>query len=305
MRYLKYALPALLCACAESSFSSRAESDTALDAGDNAAMEGDGALAAIRIDVTPSGDSVYLPQSVLVELPEAGAADLLRNLDVRLDETRTLSGQITSFQAAPLGDVEVPGTITEPFVGRVNMIDRSSQARRTVDVINGTFEMQLPAGEYQLGVIPADSELQPFYIDSAYALDSDRRDFELDLGFGAPVFGMVLQSDGTPVPGVTEVWLEDVATGLAGPKSTADALGNFLLRAYPGEYRVIARGNSRSAIPRLSEAVTVTEADLAFVELDMGLVEPVEVFGRVINSAGRGLYQTKIRFTSISLRDAL
>jgi hypothetical protein len=299
-------LALLATACAESSLNKAELYDTgnfATDGEDTDAL-GSGP-ARLRVDVVPNGDSTYLPQSVVIDMASGDAAALLADLDVQLAQTRTLAGRITAFQASPYGDISVPGTSTEPLVGRVGLTAPEGLARKTVDVEDGTFALQLPAGaDYRLSIQPEDSAQQPFTIIDPYALLDDETGFDLDLGFGSPVHGRVVQADGTPAPGITEVWLEDLETGLTGPRVATDAEGNYMLRAFEGEYRVAAEGNERSAIPRVSELVTVLEDEAVRVDLDLGTVEPIEATGRVIDADGRALYQATVRFTALSLDEA-
>ena len=42
--------------------------------------------------------------------------------------------------------------------------------------------------------------MQPFYILDPHSLQQDDSGFELSLGFGSPVYGRVVQTDGTPAP---------------------------------------------------------------------------------------------------------
>jgi hypothetical protein len=293
-------------ACSEASLDKAGAYDTAnyaTGAEDTDAL-GNGP-ARLCVDVVPNGDFAYLPQSVVVDLDAGDPASILGDLDVQLSPTRTLAGRITAFQAAPYGDISVPGAASEPLVGRVGLSAPEGLARKTVDVDDGTFALRLPAGDdYRLAVQPADSEQQPFTIIEPYALLDDQTGFDLDLGFGSPVHGRVVQSDGTPAPGITEVWLEDVATGLAGPRVATDAEGNFMLRAFEGEYRVVAEGNERSAIPRISDVVTVVENEAVRIDLDLGTVAPIEAAGRVVDADGSGLYQATVRFTALALDDA-
>lgn len=299
-------LALLLTGCAEASLNKAEAFDTgyATAGGDDADALADGP-ARLRVDVVPNGDSAYLPQSVIVDLDTDNPASVLADLDLDLSPTRTLAGRITAFQAAPYGDVSVPGSVSEPLAGRVSMTAPEGLARKTVDVDDGTFAMRLPAGDdYRLAVLPADSTQQPFAIVDPYVLAQDVTGFDLDLGFGSPVHGRVVQEDGSPAPGVTEVWLEDLATGLAGPRVATDAEGNYMLRAFEGEYRVVAEGSERSTVPRVGAPVSVLEFEAVRVDLDLGTVNPVEAAGRVLDADGSGLYQATVRFTALDLDEA-
>jgi len=261
--------------------------------------------ARVRLDILPSGESGYLPQSVVYDLQSEASWERLAGLAVDLEPSRTLAGRITAFEAAPLSDVGVPGTTTSPFLGRLSVSASEGLARRSVDVEDGTFALELPASaDYRLAIQPADAKLQPFSVIEPFDLSESDTEFLLELGFGSPVYGRVVQADGSPAPGVTEVWLEDVRTGLSGPRATTDTEGNYLLRAFEGEYRVAAAGSERSTIPRVSESVTVVSGEASRVDLDLGFVDIVEVGGRVVDTSGRGLYQATIRFTALELDEA-
>lgn len=298
-------LAMLAIGCAEYSQKTAGYLDTGADmAADGDEGAPDSGPARLRVDVVPNGDTDYLPQSVLFDLASQDPSSLLADLDVDLSPSRTLTGRVSAFEAAPYGDVSVPGSISEPLLGRISLSAEEGLARKTVDIEDGTFTLQLPADDYRLAVLPADSEMQPFYVVDPYALQQDVTSFDLELGFGSPVHGQVVQADGTPAPGITEVWLEDTLTGLAGPRIATDPDGYYMLRAFEGDYRVIAEGSERSTVPRVSGTVTVEASLAARVDLDLGSVAPVEASGRVLDGNGRALYQATIRFTSLALDDA-
>jgi hypothetical protein len=298
-------LAMLAVGCAEYSTQAAGAYDTANDMATGADEDAlDSGPARLRVDVVPNGDSAYLPQSVVFDLSSQDPASLLADLDVELSPTRTLAGRVSAFEAAPYGDVSVPGSVSEPLVGRISMTAEEGLARKTVDIEDGTFALRLPADDYRLAVLPADSERQPFYVVDPYALRQDDTGFDLELGFGSPVHGQVLQTDGSPAPGITEVWLEDTLTGLTGPRVATDADGNYMLRAFEGDYRVLAEGSERSTVPRVSGTVTVEASTAARVDLDLGTVVPVEASGRVLDADGSALYQATIRFTALALDDA-
>ena len=298
-------LALLALGCAEYSAKSGAAFDTgngvATGADEDASASGP---ARLRVDIIPNGASAYLSQSVVFDLESEDPASLLADLDVELSPSRTLAGRISAFEAAPYGDVSVPGAVSEPLLGRISLSSGEGLARKTVDIEDGTFALRLPADDYRLAVLPADSERQPFYVVDPYALQQDETGFDLELGFGSPVHGRVVQSDGAPAPGITEVWLEDTLTGLTGPRVATDTEGNYMLRAFEGEYLVVAEGSARSTVPRVASRVIVEEAVAARVDLDLGMVAPVEAGGRVIDADGSGLYQATIRFTALDLDDA-
>lgn len=298
-------LALLALGCAEGDLMAAGARDTANEAtaGEDADALADGP-ARLRVDVVPNGDSAYLPQSVVFDLAFEDPASLLADLDVDLSPSRTFAGRISAFEAAPYGDVSVPGTVSQALSGRVSLSAADGLARKTVDIVDGTFAMRLPADDYRLAILPEDSERQPFYVVDPYSLRQDETGFELELGFGSPVYGRVVQADGTPAPGTTEVWLEDVETGLAGPRVATDAAGNYMLRAFEGEHRVVAEGSERSTVPRVSDTITVESATASRVDLDLGYVDPVEATGRVVDAGGRGLYQATIRFTALALDEA-
>jgi len=292
-------------ACSASDLAKGGQFDTAAgvaEADEDATASGP---ARLRVDILPSGDSAYLPQSFVYDLQTTDPYSLLGSLSVDLEPSRTLAGRVTAFEAAPFSDVSVPGTTTSPFLGRLSVTAPEGLARRSVDVDDGSFEVQLPAAtDYRLAIQPADSALQPFVVLEPFDLTESDTDFLLELGFGSPVHGRVVQSDGSPAPGVTEVWLEDGRTGLAGPRVATDIEGNFMLRAFEGEHRLVAQGSERSTIPRVSAPVTVVGGDATRVDLDLGFVDIVEAGGRVVDADGRGLYQATIRFTSLELDEA-
>ena len=192
----------LLSACASQEMSASDYWDTAAsDAAWGGDVDESAAPARLRVDILPSGDSAYLPQSVVFDLSEVDPVTLLENLSLDLAPTRRLEGQVTAFDAAPYSDVTVPGSTSVPLVGRVGLSAPAGQARKTVDVENGLFAIELPAAsDYRLVVQPADSAAAVHH-HRALRSHQRRHGFTLDLGFGSPVHGRVVQSDGTVARG--------------------------------------------------------------------------------------------------------
>ncbi len=290
------ALLCLLPACAST--------DMALDEGAGA----DGALdsgaenlsRAIRIDVLPSGDSPVLAQSRIF------AADAWQAVIVDLQPTLSWSGQVVGFRATPY-DITVPGEARVPVVARVEAIVPGQRGGAAgVTDSDGTFSLQLPAGEgYRVSVLPDSPALLPFLVLTDQSFDADLRNQDLDLGYGQAVSGRVAQDDGSPLPATATAWLEQLPTGVAGPRAVVDSDGFFMLRALPGDYRLVVSGaGSTSFIPTVTQRITVTEDGPVRADVSMGRILPLRVDGRALGADGRSMPGTEVRFAAVHLRDA-
>lgn len=310
LRTLLALAPLVLAGCAESSLNAKDYAEQFSDSG--AATEAlDGQLLTLRVDVVPPGGSGLLPQSAVYDLPSS-PADFLSDLDVSLSATRSLSGEVRGFLATPyLGDIEVPGQASVPVAATVSLEQPFSLARATVDAPDGAFSLEVPsAADHVLAVVPEDGQRLPFLAVDPYALTQNETGEVFELGSGLPVYGTVTQDDGGGPLGTAQIWLEDLATGVAGPKVDVEPDGHFMVRALPGSYRVVAAGDSRSPTPRVTSEINVLEpedgeaGDATRVDLGLGSLAAARTAGRVLDSSGVPLYQATIRFTSLALDQA-
>jgi hypothetical protein len=301
---LLFALSALT-ACADADLSAmEVREGAAFDTAGPASNDGAAEERILRVDLTPSGGSGLLAQSVL--LPVDVAAPGLEGLTLDLAPTAVFSGAVQAFVASPYDGLSVPGTPDAPLdaVVSATLVGTRTAASALTDAA-GAFEMSLPAlPDYQIAVLPRDAANVPFFVRSGADLRAGLEE-DFALGFGAPVFGRVSQADGTPVgPGV-EVWLEDAATGVAGPRVTPASTGHYQLRALPGAYFLVVQGIRSSYIPRQAVGLAVEGADPVEVNVNMGVLTPVEARGVVTDAGGRGLKDVRVRFRSNRFDDTV
>jgi hypothetical protein len=255
----------------------------------------------LRIDVVPNGSSAYGPQSVEIDISDGGD---IPDLEVKLEPYRTVAGWVSGFVATPYGDVSVPGQVEASVQARVTLEAPYGLAGTSADTDEGNFALRLPrSDDYILSVVPEDGERLPFLVVDGFELENNVRGLELDLGFGVPVYGTITEDDGTAPPGTTLVWLEDIASGIRGPKVEADPNGHFMLRAWEGEYDLVIGGDDRSPIPRNTVPISVTDEPVD-VSVGLGTITPVEIAGRIVDANGSTVHQATVRFTSTQLDDA-
>lgn len=303
-RHLAFAAM-LLAACSDysTSLGKDGASGTSDEAGDTATVE-----RSVRIDVHPSGDLNVHAQSFY-----ADTSDDLSDLRLELARTVTLSGSVVGFRANPAADVVVPGEDDVPVQADVVGVVLGTVSGGTAETgVTGTYSLSLPALDgYLLSIIPHSPELLPFLVlDQQSMLSGHSLDVHLDFGIG--VYGHVTQSDGSDVASVgsgrPRVSLIDSATGVEGAAVETTASGWYQLRAFPGEYTLRVEGADASTIPRVDvpEVVVVDgEGDALRVDVLVGTLRPTEVRGKVVDINGTAVVDAKVRFTSVSLTDAL
>ncbi|MCK6502627.1 carboxypeptidase-like regulatory domain-containing protein [Myxococcota bacterium] len=270
-------------------------------------------LPDLRLDVHPSDASAgLLPQSI----PLLADAEWT-GMQIEVRPTVTISGFVTGFEAAPaavggidtdLGDPTVPGQDDVPVAARVEVALEGSVAGGTASTdALGAFRLQVPTGEgYRLVVLPEESDLLPFEVRNVLLLASDLALDELYLDYGAPVWGQVTRTDGAPVPGVT-VQLVDAATGAEGPRTEVDDQGWYMLRAYPGSYELVVRGEEASSDPTVRAPLAFAGEEGARLDFDLGPTRRMQVEGTLVDEAGERLggedERCIVRLTAESLSD--
>ncbi len=306
-RALLLALPLWALACTDYSMD-KADGAYARDTGVDEATAMDGQVVQLRVDVVPPSTAGVMAQSVLFDLDTVTASDL----SVELQPTRVLSGEVRGFVATPyLGEVEVPGQSAVAVPATVTVAQPLSLARASITSEDGVFTLEVPgASDHVLAVVPEDGQRLPFLAIDPFSLTRDRSGQVFELGSGYPVYGTLTQDDGSGPLGTAQVWLEDLLTGVAGPKVDVERDGHFLVRALPGSYRLVAAGDSRSPTPRVTAEVDVWETEdgepgeAVRVDLALGTLEAARTSGRVLDAGGAPLYQATLRFTSQALDDA-
>ena len=148
----------------------------------------------------------------------------------------------------------------------------------------------------------------PFLVETDLRLVEETDLEVIDLGYGEPVYGKVLFSNGDPVEGAL-VRAIDAVTGVEGPSTQTDELGHYMLRVPQGEIDVVAGGNPGTYLPSVVREIELSEeaddgvADGA-VDFDMGDISPVQVSGSVVGMQdGNRQKDIKVRFRSDALAE--
>lgn len=255
----------------------------------------------LRLDIRPGGDLDLEPQSFPLT-DEDVAADLL----VELSPSISMNGIVTGFDATPYASPTVPGNDEIPVQSRIHARIPGTIANNstTSQAEDGVYELTIPAGSgYQLAVVPIDPAALPFGVWTDETLkDSQQADFAL--GYGFPVYGVVQQTNDVRLPSAGQLYLVDPATGFEGARTETGANGHYMLRAYPGEYTLVFEGDEASYLPRIETTVVVEDEYGARQDIDVGMVSPVEVSGRVLGADGNGVKDAIVRFTSLELTEA-
>jgi hypothetical protein len=271
--------------------------------GDNSANSAEGGggtfdAAQLRIDLFPGPTNPDLANQSWL----ASADTKLDDMDIKLSPSVEVSGQVVGYEVNP-NNAEVPGADRQPVSATVSVIrvGTLSGASVTTDD-NGFFSLMVPPSNgYQFSIVPTDGSTLPFQVSSDADI-TDKRDLEtIDLGYGAPVFGIVRDSEGSAIVGA-KVALEHLATGVMGPSTTTDQSGHYLLRAYPDEYILQVMGQIGQAMPVIRLPAMVAETDGLSLDVNMGQITPVAVFGQVFDAEGRGaIRNVRVRLRSVEL----
>lgn len=261
----------------------------------------------LRLDVFPSDATPdLLPQSISL-----GDGTDWTGLSVDVRPSVRVSGLVTGFQATPyfssFSDPTVPGEDDVPVAARIDVHKEGSVAGATATTDDsGLFEVIVPAADgYDLVVVPVESALLPFEVRTILLLAGDLELSDLYLDYGAPVWGQVTRSDGTPVTDAT-VHLVDSESGATGPVALVDDEGRYLLRAYPGDYQLVVKGDVASADPTVVVEAVVEDDDGVRVDVDLGPAYRHGVRGELVDEAGQSLGRVDdyvVRLTSIALGD--
>jgi hypothetical protein len=296
-RNLSFALPLLgllsLVGCSEMSMYSKADYETE-GAADSADEDWQGEV--LRLDIYPSNQSASL-------LPETHR--LLGDWEGVVLEMRSpvrLTGEITGFDATPRVTASVPGSESVPVVAQVTAtkVDSIMYGGSQSRVSDGHFEFSVPAGSnYICAYVPQEPAELPFLVDAGRRFLSSE-DISVDLGYGAPVWGRVANADDAPLVGV-EVRLLDQETGVGGPIATTDALGFYMLRAYPGAYDIEARGRSGGYLPVFREELLVEDESGSRHDFFYAELQPSTVTGSLVQREGLPLGDVTVRFTAVNL----
>ena len=269
-------------------------------ANDPGGAELDATASQLRIDIIPGETTPWLDKQSWIASPstEWGA------LEIDILPSVRITGQILGYSPTPYG-AEVPGADQSPVLATVALVRDGtiSGASVTTDA-GGFFVLSVPpARGYTMTIIPHDAETLPFMATINADFESAEDLGQIDLGYGEPVHGTVVDESRAPVADAT-LHLVDNATGATGGKVQTNEEGRYLLRAFPGNYTIVVQGQAGRAIPRLTHTIDVEEGGGAAVDFDMGNLQVAAVFGQVIDSAtSQAIRDVRIRFSSDDLDD--
>lgn len=255
-------LPLLLAlsACATSaSMDARETADTANDDAAGLAPDLGGRLF---LEVDPGDDVVdgvrVLPQRFGPYLEGTGIS-LTLDPAVRIDGS-VVAQRLTPWGIAPLPSNEVPAAASitlEDEVGTRYAISSDADGRWALDLVPGLYTM---------AVVPQTAEL-PTTQEALTVLEDV--EIDLDLGLGLPLYGRLVDAEGSPIAGAA-VYARS-AGGIITAETRTDDAGWYQIRVHPGRWTVVTRGPTSGRDPTLlSEQVELStdggRLDLAYVE---------------------------------------
>ncbi|MEL6345940.1 MAG: hypothetical protein AAFV53_22705 [Myxococcota bacterium] len=317
------------------------------DTSNDAVDDEDALRAAIRIDVEPLspptiGDEPLVDQAQSFWVsPSADWADQ----ELRMRQTVLVSGEVRGFSANPWtapdlsaeadtgdsdtgdparfgpGGPSVPGSDSVPVIAEVRLYRPNTVVSQQVTTDeSGNFTLEVPAfvgytddleglgveEGYRLVVVPVSPADLPMYVeDDLVFTDNTRIDVELD--YGSPVYGQVIDADGELVTGMTyAVNLIDVETGEEGPVAFTNAAGWYSLRALEGEYILQAKPvEDFLAYPTIRSFHGFDEDFTeARVDVNIGRRDLATLVGRLENPNGARLDDATVRLTSNVLENS-
>ena len=251
----------------------------------------------LRVDVHPGGSSGLEPQTWEAEPGQT------RGLEVELAATVVYGGRVTGFRVNPYADIGVPGEQDVPVIARIEATaTQGISGARVLSGADGTFSLPLPADlEYLVAVIPEDPVRLPPLILAASNL-AETWTADLQLGFGVPVYGRILQADDAPAPGGLSVAVLDPGTGIMGSPVAVDADGYYQVRATPGEIVLVFDDEDGTGPnPRVEVEVTVEEDTPLRRDVTIGTIRSARVHGQVYDEDGRTLADAELRFRPVAL----
>jgi hypothetical protein len=252
--------------------------------------------ARLRIDVLPGAASTTseiraLPSSIFREVLTRRTLDLG---ELALVSPVDLGAEVIATRTNPTV-ADLPGVVV-PVVGTVSLrIPDSIVSWRTRTSADGRFDaLVFPDGDYELSVVP-DDPLVPTWVGPLGGVGELGT---LDLGYGAPIFGIVSS------PGGTLAGVEVFATspeGVRTPSALTDDTGFYQLRVGPGTWTVTSAGRPLGLDAVLSVDAEDVGEDGVFVPFTYPDVPAALVSGSVTAPNGKPLAGAVVRFRSTRL----
>jgi hypothetical protein len=255
------------------------------------------AFGVLRMDVYPGGTTGLEPQS---RETEAGS---FQNLELELSRSVQYSGSVTGFRSNPRVSVEIPGESGVPVLARLEARTRSGIGGAKVESNSfGQFQLKLAENEpHQLSIVPIDPPNLPMLVLPFQDLGLDWQG-TFDLDFGTPVYGHVLQADGTPLPSNATISVADPINGVQGTPIPIDTDGYYQLRALPGDFvLVVDDEDGTGVIPRIEVDITVPDSLPLKRDITVGTINPARVRGQVLAPNGGAISDAIVRFRSLEL----
>jgi len=235
----------------------------------------------LRLDITPSNASEdILPQSFWID-----ESFDWQNLDLSLQQSTTIVGNITGYTIYPYIDVSIPGEqVPVEAQIQIQMPNAINGAIVNSDV-SGNFEIIVPSGsDYQMSITPLSPQNVPYLVLEDMRFESEPAPMDVDLGEGLPIYGRVLDySDDRSAT----AQLIDSHTGIKGPQVDLAENGYFQLRAPSMRSDLIVRiqGGDNTVFPTVDIPLRLEEQDDDGFRLDveLGNLDIATVFGRIVN----------------------
>lgn len=256
----------------------------------------------IRLDVRPgllldgglSQGLRALPQTLQLDDVSGSVIDVPELL---LLEPVRQAGTITGYSVNPQISL-LPGTSAAVegtvFLRKPNTVQTYAASTDP----QGDFEAWLvPQDTYQLTVVPDDPQL-PMHTQEL-TVDGSPDDVNVDVGYGAPVYGAVRSSNG-PVYNARVHLVDELGNRSA--SALTDEHGRYQIRVQPGTYTLVCEGREVGQDPTLRQAEIEVPIEGALVDfaypsdLPQALAE-----GRIISPTGQNLAGTVVRFLSEEL----
>jgi hypothetical protein len=253
-----------------------------------------------RLDVQPPEDlrsadanasHVALMPQTFRTVSNAGSRDLI------LVEPVVVSGVVSGFLVTPWQRATLPGEAIALDGALVSVRRTDSVQSANTVTSDGTYSLRIPPGTaYDVSFVPEDP-LIPFFSASLSAVDDVV--FDIDLGSGVEVWGLVLGGDGAPIEGVAVHAVD--GQGIVGGTTLTNADGWYDLRVNPGDYQIVAEGRSNGRDPQqATELLEVGEQGLS-VDFQYPTFDLRTLSGRVVDDQGDGLGDVTARFVASSL----
>lgn len=265
--------------------------------GDAAGPDAPGTLL---VNIYPGDESGLRPQSFEVAPAEGGYP----SLDLRLEDTVTISGLLTAAVAHVWSAVGAPST-PEPFVGTIEISKRGTiQNAATLSDETGAFSLQIPAGTgYDLLLTPGDATIMAARSSSGQSYFQDR-DLTQEFDDGAPLFGRIT-ANGLGVSKAPLVLTQiDPDPQVASNTFYSDSDGWYSARLpVAGTYSLAVQGGLSGigvTLPTVSRRVTTGE-DGTKLDIDVGTISAAVLTGSVVDESGDPVADATIRLASTAL----